>query len=197
MTRSLTSGLFVLAALAQLAFPAALIARYESTLRLGAAYRMKTAPVDPVDVFRGRYVTLSFDVPPAPWRGSGPPASGSEVYALLDVGPDGFGRVREVAADKPARGDWLTVKASPEYRYEAGETRFTGNVSVTLPFDRFYMDETKAADAERRYREANRAADPSAGAPVESWALVRVRGGAGVLEDLVIGGTSARSPQPR
>src|SRR5205085_8475834 len=53
---------FVLVALAQLAAPGSLIWKRENTLRKGSVWKFRTAPVDPVDAFRGRYVALQFEV---------------------------------------------------------------------------------------------------------------------------------------
>jgi len=53
---------FVLVAFAQLAVPGSLIWKREHTLRQGNVWKFRTAPVDPVDVFRGRYVALHFEV---------------------------------------------------------------------------------------------------------------------------------------
>lgn len=53
--------LFALLCVAQWAVPLAMVQRAERTLSEGTAYRFRTAPVDPADPFRGRYVTLDFD----------------------------------------------------------------------------------------------------------------------------------------
>jgi uncharacterized membrane-anchored protein len=52
---------FAVVGLAQLAVPASLIWKREQTLRHGSVWKFRTAPVDPVDAFRGRYVALEFE----------------------------------------------------------------------------------------------------------------------------------------
>ncbi len=55
-------------------------------------------------------------------------------------------------------------------------------MSLQLPFDRFYMEEAKAPAAEAAYREHNRKGAQDA------YVIVRVLEGAGVIEDLYVGG---------
>ena len=54
-------------------------------------------------------------------------------------------------------------------------------IGVELPFNRYYMDENLAPDAEAAYRE--RALDPG-----QTWIALRVLGGRGVIEELYLGG---------
>lgn len=61
MNRNLLLALLVVLAAAQLAVPASMIVQRETVLTQGRVYKFKTAPVDPVDAFRGRYVALRFE----------------------------------------------------------------------------------------------------------------------------------------
>src|SRR5215467_3604576 len=83
MKRRMALGLFLCLALAQLAVPASMIARRELTLQYGRQYRFQTAPIDPSDPFRGRYVALQLQAitaPPLPGISVTP---GERVYAIL------------------------------------------------------------------------------------------------------------------
>ncbi len=51
---------------AQALLPLGLIAWNEQALASGTDVTLKTAPVDPVDLFRGRYVTLSYEISALP-----------------------------------------------------------------------------------------------------------------------------------
>ena len=51
-------GLFVVVAVIQLAVAGGAIFRSELALRTGEVIRFRIQPVDPVDAFRGRYVTI-------------------------------------------------------------------------------------------------------------------------------------------
>jgi uncharacterized membrane-anchored protein len=53
--------LFALTCLAQWFVPAQMIYDQEQVLREGKTYHFKTAPIDPSDPFRGKYITLSFE----------------------------------------------------------------------------------------------------------------------------------------
>ena len=58
--KSIKISLFVVLALAQLYFPASMIWEQQKTIKGGKAFRFETAPVDPNDPFRGKYITLEF-----------------------------------------------------------------------------------------------------------------------------------------
>lgn len=167
-------GIFIVVTLLQFAAPVSLIWRYEYTLRTGRAYRFRTAPVDPYDAFRGRYVALQFDQTTAPVRDKQPVAYGQRLYAILEKGQDGFAQFKEAATVRPATGDYLHVPVG------AVDTN-NNTVTLLLPFDRFYMEETTAPQAEQVYREHSRRGQQDA------YVIVRVRDGRGVIENLYIG----------
>ena len=50
--------IFGVVALAQLAVPTAMVWQRDQTLKQGRVWKFRTAPVDPVDVIRGRYIAL-------------------------------------------------------------------------------------------------------------------------------------------
>ena len=166
-----------LAALAvvQLAVPSAMIARREFVLRQGTVYRFKTAPVDPYDAFRGKYVALQMTPTTAPTTESDTLEHDDRVYVTLGNDADGFATLVGASARPPAEGDYLTCRvARPD-----GEQ---GHVRVDLPIDRYYMDETQALDAELAYRRHSRRGQS------EAFVLLRVRNGACVIEDLYLAG---------
>ncbi len=167
--------LFVVVALAQLAVPTSQLWRYERTLRTGRAYKFRTRPVDPYDAFRGRYVALAFEEHEAPWEGDVSAKRGSTGYAVLGEDADGFAKVLRVVPVPPDSGDYLRVEKS----YSSA----TNCVGFRFPFERFYMEERKAPEAERVYRESNRLGETKR----NTYAVVRVRNGVGVIEDLFVG----------
>jgi uncharacterized membrane-anchored protein len=171
---------FVVVAAVQLAVPAAMIAKREVTLRHGRAYKFRTRPIDPYDAFRGRYVWLGFEQDHAPWRGEAAAVGGSKAYASIQEGPDGFAVVREVRAQPPADTEYLEVRVG----YPGWGTN-SGSVHFTLPFDRYYMEETKAPAAERAYRQHQNTRSQTS---QNTYAVVRIRHGDAVLENLYVGG---------
>ncbi|MGD8863651.1 MAG: GDYXXLXY domain-containing protein [Myxococcales bacterium] len=196
MTTRRTLALFAIVCLAQLALAASGIARHELVLVRGTAYRFETAPVDPVDLFRGRYVRLDFraarvDLPL-------PEGHAGMVYAVLGVDDRGFAHVTELRTTPPERGDYLHVRAWTAPRPLA-PTRTPGQpplptadapnapvelqTRLELPFTRFYMEESAAPEAERRYREQS--TDPDA---PPAYAVVYVHDGEAVMQSLELDG---------
>jgi uncharacterized membrane-anchored protein len=167
-------ALFAVVALAQLTVATSQLWRSEWTLRTGKPYKFRTAPVDPYDAFRGRYVALAFEEREAPWEGKTHPKYRDNAYAVLGTDTDGFAKVLRVTPSPPD-GDYLRVKT--------GHGGKSNMVSFSFSFDRFYMEERKAPEAERVYREQNR----WGGTNRNTYALVRVRNGLGVIEDLFVG----------
>ena len=166
-------GLFLALAAVQLFVPINQIRSYEDTLATGRAYKFRTAPVDPSDAFRGRYVALNFDGTTAPVRAGEHLESRQRAFVQIEEGPDGFARFKEVSATAPSGGDYLRVDS----------VWGNPNASFLLPFNRFYMEESAAPKAEAAYREfANRRGKITD----QTYVLVRVKGGRGVIEDLFI-----------
>jgi uncharacterized membrane-anchored protein len=178
--------LLIVVAAAQLAIPATMIHRQETILRDGREYKFKTRPVDPADAFRGRYVWLGFEQDHAPWKGpSGSDEEthgrhGQNAFATLAVDANGFAQVSAIAPSKPASGDFLKVQVS--YR---GWGTNVGDVWFSMPFDRYYMEESKAPEAERVYwQHQNRRTTTNH----MTFAVVRVLDGRAALENVILDG---------
>jgi uncharacterized membrane-anchored protein len=152
---------FGLVAFAQLAVPGSLIWKREHTLRQGHVWKFKTAPVDPVDAFRGRYVALHFEVET---QQIAPPAntnSGQAVFVTLRANADGFAEIDQVSTSRPAGDDFMAAQLS-------------GN-AISLPFDKYWVTERDAPAAETAYRNLSRRGNQNA------FVTVRVfRGDAGI-----------------
>lgn len=168
--------LLVVVAAGQLAIPALMIHRQETTLREGRAYKFKTRPVDPADAFRGRYVWLGFEQQQAPWRDAETIHRGGAGYGRIEEDNNGFAVVRDVGLEPPASGEFLKV------RINSGGNPKEKTVGFTMPFDRYYMEESKAPKAERAYREHDRKGE------MESYAVVRVSRGHAALENVIVAG---------
>lgn len=160
----------------QWSVPGALILKHQRTLSNGAAYAFRTAPVDPEDPFRGRYVALDFAAAERAATSTAPLPHDVPLYAAITVDAQGFAQLGEPASTPPAQGDWLPVRVTWQ-----GE----GRVRLQLPFDRFYLDEALAPEAERRYREADQGPASRADA---TYVMVRVRDGHAVIEMLYLNG---------
>ncbi len=169
--------LFAVAAILQLVVPASMILRRERVLQHGQVFKFRTAPVDPYDAFRGRYVALRFDQDSAPVPQGADFKRNEKVYALISEDAGGFAYFSGIRRSRPASEPHLALKA----RHVSGT-----NVYLRLPFDRFYMDEREAPRAEEAYWENSVRSNQNA------YVQVRIEKGFGVIEDLYIAGTPIR-----
>jgi len=170
-------GLYVLLAVVQMAVPLGQIRKHEDILKTGAVYNFRTAPVDPYDAFRGRYVALSYADTVAAVRKGEKLESQAPAYVSLSRGADGFAQFGELSFEPPAGCDYLRV----QYLYEDDKANGTGH--FRLPYDRFFMEETQAPLAEEVYRKHHGRDGQSDRA---AYVGVRVKDGRGVIEDLYI-----------
>jgi uncharacterized membrane-anchored protein len=165
--------IFVIVALVQLAVPAKMILDKENILSFGTPYKFRTAPVDPYDPFRGKYITLrfdanQFDVPnDTSWK------SDDVVYVHLGKDSLGYAKIKDITRQPPADDNIDFVKARIRYAYD-------DKVTIEYSFNHFYMEESKAADAETTYR--NSQFDTAQ----VVYALVNVRKGEAALKDVMI-----------
>ncbi|WP_263834032.1 GDYXXLXY domain-containing protein [Sulfurospirillum oryzae] len=157
---------------------------YERILKEGEVFYFKVLPLDPYDPFRGRYVTLRFEnATKAPLASNeSMDETSPKGYALLEHQEKGDA-IKEVRFSKPANGHFLEVNV--QYINQgsvpkSAEKPEHANVYFSLPFDRFYMREDIAPKAEKVLR---------ARSGVSVKAKLRVLGGKGVIEDLVVGET--------
>ncbi|TLM63957.1 MAG: hypothetical protein FDZ69_12030 [Deltaproteobacteria bacterium] len=162
---------FLLVAAVQLAVPGYMIYEQETTLRMGSPYRFKTAPIDPYDPFRGRYVQLRIEASSTRAAEGEQIRPGDWVYVPLATDEDGFAQLLPASLTPPAQGDYLLLKA----RYASGSA-----VHLVLPFDRYYAEETVAPEIEAAYNRNSRREQRNA------FIAVRVRAGKGVIEELFI-----------
>jgi uncharacterized membrane-anchored protein len=166
--------IFILVALAQLAVPAMLAWGRIQTLTHGRVWKFRTAPIDPEDAIRGRYVALrftaeSFSAPEKPESEQIP--AGVTVYVVLKEDADGFAQIDHVSPTE-LKGDNV-VKARNGYSSEDRQ-------NVWFPFDTYWVTEKNAPAAERAYRENSRRGQQNA------FVTVRIRNGDSALEQLYI-----------
>jgi uncharacterized membrane-anchored protein len=162
---------FGLLCLTQLAVPVVSVMTHERTVREGELFRFRCAPVDPVDLFRGRYVALGIEERRVTTDVEHEWTVGDSLFVQVLVGDDGFARLGETSSDPPAAGAYLAARV---------ERRNGREVWLDLPFDRYYVAEGMAEDADRAYRELT----SSAGA--ETFVTVRIHGGKAVLDELYL-----------
>lgn len=156
---------------AQLFVPVSMIVQRERVLHNGAVYKFKTVPVDPYDVMRGRYVSLQVEQAQFDLADTAQFDIGQRVYAVLAQDQHGYAQVIDVTTQPPENADYV----SAGIRWKNG-----GFIMLDLPFDRYYVNEHKAPQAEQLYRKHTALPDSS------TYITVRVLRGRAVLEELYI-----------
>lgn len=168
--------IFAVLCLLQLGAAARGIAIHERTLAEGADVLLAVAPVDPADPFRGRYVSLAFELEQANHKLQGrAPIYNEPAYVVLKVDAARVASVDYVTATEPASGLYLKAASS----WQESDT----TVHVSLPFKRYYMNEALAPAAEAAYRAAIVRDDGE-----KNYARVRLLGGRAVIEAVLLDG---------
>lgn len=175
--------------LLQLAVPAWLAYSSQIILSQGVVYKFKTQPVDPYDVFRGRYVMVNPEQDRIELPLDHPETffENQKVFVSSSVDDEGFAKLKEVSVKKPQSGDYIATKilyvqkfinvqiAEQEWKQEPANI-----VSFDLALNRFYMNEKKAPKAEELYR------DRTSAEKSDVYLGVRVYKGKALIENLFI-----------
>lgn len=172
---------FILIALVQLYVPAKMILDKETVLEKGTEYKFKTAPIDPIDPFRGKYILLNYDENTVETQNKQNWEVGEIIYVSLSTDNAGFAKIKSISKEMPTDNPDF-VKAKVSFLTENGSNKLT----IDYPFNRYYMEESKAYDAEQIHRESQRDTNQI------TYALVSVRKGEAVLKDILINGTSIK-----
>lgn len=125
MKKTLLSVL-IITIFVQILIPTYMIWGKYDVLKNGEEVKIKVAPIDPYDAFRGRYVSLWYDDDLSYEQSQG-------KYGILEIDEDGFAMVKKVVKEQPKDQLYLTSE-NEDYFY--------------IPLDRYYMEETLAPKAE-------------------------------------------------
>jgi len=170
---------FMVMVLAQLFVPAKMIWDREDIIKTGKLYKFKTRPVDPNDPFRGKYITLNYDANTYEVTDFSEWQRNEEVYVEFDTDKYGFAKIKSVYKEKPTDIDvYLKTKVNYISTYN--------KLTFDYPFDRYYMEESKAYEAEKTYAEVQRDTTKT------TYALVHIKKGGAVLTDVLINEVSIR-----
>ena len=179
MKKNIVLPAFVIMVLAQLYVPSKMIWQSEQVLTTGTEFRFRAAPVDPNDPFRGKYITLSYLDNRLTIDHETDLMEGDQVFVLLTTDSAGFASLKSVTKEEPAgEADYLQTTVD----YVLSDSVST--IFIRYPFNRFYMEESKAPLAEQLYMDASRDTDQVV------YALVMVSKGRALLSDVVINGKS-------
>ena len=168
--KTIRLGVFIFVALAQLSVPAMVVWGRIQTLAPGRVWKLKTAPVDPVDAVRGRYVMLRFAAEDN-YRQPEQLKSVDSIYAILKEGTDGFAEIDHLSSS-PDPGD-SAMKVEPGGYWD-------GQQRIVFPFRYFWLTEKNAPAAETAYRENSKRGQQNA------FVTIRIRKGDAALEQLYL-----------
>lgn len=181
MNKRILLPAFVLVALVQLYVPAKMIWNQEDVLAAGVEYKFRTAPVDPTDPFRGKYIILGFEDNTVRVENEKDWTVGEQIYVDFTTDAAGFATILSATKERPTEvSDFLEVPV------RSVSSNGSNTLRVDYPFDRYYMKETKAYEAEQLYRKLQRTDDKTA------YALVSINNGAAVLQDVQVDGVSIK-----
>jgi uncharacterized membrane-anchored protein len=157
----------------QIVIPAQMIFNQENILKTGTAYKFKTQPVDPSDPFKGKYIRLNYDINQTKtkdtvWQ------RGDVAYVSIANDSLGFAKATKASKEAPKTGIYIETKVN---WYAKG----TSVLHFTLPYNEYYMEESKAKPAEDVYRIAQRDSLPN-----NTYALIYVKDGDAVLDNVFI-----------
>ena len=181
MNKKIIIPIFLIMVLAQIYIPAKMIFDKENVIDQGNEFRFKTAPVDPTDPFRGKYIVLSFEANAIQVTNADDWHQGDPIYVSLGKNDKGFAEILSVSKEKPLENENY-VNATIDFIMNDS----LRNLTVRYPFDRFYMEESKAYDAEQAYMESTR------DSMQVTYALVSVKNGDAVVTDVIINGVSVK-----
>jgi uncharacterized membrane-anchored protein len=179
--KKLILAAFILVALVQLYVPAQMIFEREQILAKGTEFKFETAPIDPNDPFRGKYVNLQYKNKVIEIQNEADWLNGEDIYVILAKDNNGFAKIQSVSKTKPS-DEFSFVKAKVSFVSDDGSQQLT----VYYPFDRFYMEESKAVEAEHVY---NRSLPDT---NQRAYALVKIKDGEAVLKDVLINDISIK-----
>lgn len=175
--KNIVIAAFAVMVVAQWYAPVSMILDSEETIEQGQEFKFRTRPVDPSDPFRGKYITLDFDAE------NYTPLDTVELYqvenqnVLAIIGTDslGFAKIEMLTNDPPeGYSNYITVLYN--YRYEKSAT-------LEFPFKRFYLEESKASEAEQLYWQARNDSNVV-------YAKVKVYKGNAKLTDVMVNDSS-------
>jgi len=180
-SRSILLVVFLALCIAQLYFPAKVVFDHQTVLDEGTVWKFQCEPVDPNDPFRGKYITLRFNQSSILTSDSTNYERDESVYLILKEDSIGFAKVNEISRELPLDKEYIKTTIISSYKTRSrGNEEALNRVRFNLPFNRFYMEESKALPAEQAYRDAQRSDDLTA------YALVKVKKGNAVLENVYL-----------
>lgn len=188
MHKKIIFPIFIVIALIQLSIPVKSIYDQEQILSHGKEFKFQTAPVDPNDPFRGKYIALRFKENAIRVSSYQDWEKGQEVFVVITENKEGFASpLRALLKEPTNEKHYLTAKIQ---NVKTNKDQFNHiidkEITIQYPFNRYYMEETKAKAAEDLYRKS------TSDSKTSTYALVNLKNGKATLKDVMINDTSIK-----
>ena len=131
-------------------FPIGTILKFEYPEIPPQEFRFRTGALDPYDSFRGRYVTLN-PMPNTVKAGQEESSVRTRQlrYAVLKRGKDGFAEVVRLTEEPPTGEPFVRIRnVFRRYEWQGNRRSDTVYYQFSFPFNRFYLNEKLAPEAE-------------------------------------------------
>ena len=173
--------LFLFVVMAQLFVPSQMIYNQEDILNTGKIVKFQCEPIDPNDPFRGKYITLKFKESAIKVKNLKEWNSNETIFAKIETSKDGFAKIKSISRTEPTDNSiYLKLKINYITEYEGNK------IYLDFPFNRFYMNENKAKNAEKVYTESTIDTTKIA------YALIATKNGEAVIKDVLIDNISIK-----
>lgn len=140
--------LFALMVVAQWFVPVSMIVDMEEVRHKGKLFRFETQPIDPTDPFRGKYITLyyklsTYDTKESHWKDD------SDVYVVVTDESSTLAQIVRISETPP-------TDTKDYFKAKIAAIQYDTQLAIEFPFERFYLEESKAQPAETIYNDNNR-----------------------------------------
>jgi uncharacterized membrane-anchored protein len=173
--------LFLFVVIAQLFVPSQMIYNQEDIINTGQIVKFQCEPIDPNDPFRGKYITLNFKETGIRVKNIKDWKSNETVFAKIETSKDGFAKIKSISKTEPTDNS-ICLKLKINYIAEYDDNK----IYLDFPFNRFYMNENKAKNAEKVYAES------TIDTKKITYALVATKNGEAVIKDVLIDNVSIK-----
>lgn len=149
--RQRKARVFFVLLLLQALFLGGMAASYYAVDAVGKELRLKTAPVDPRDLFYGDYVELAYEISSLPWtlwKGGAHPDKKETVYVVLRRSGSHDAAVA-VYPEKPEEKEGETVLQARVRSWGQPE-----QLNLVYGFERYYVEENTGKELEERREQA-------------------------------------------
>lgn len=174
--------LFLFVVAAQLFVPSQMIYNQEDIINTGKLVKFQCEPIDPNDPFRGKYITLNFKENKIKVKNLKDWNSNETIFAKIETSKDGFAKIKSISKTEPTDNSiYLKLKINYLADYNNENT-----IYLDFPFNRFYMNENKAKNAEKVYAKSTLDSTKIA------YALVATKNGEALIKDVLIDNISIK-----